>query len=1126
MYLKMIIYGAAVNIPVQVSHSNVFRLALVAVVFDGGAISIYLNGAKVATKYIVVTAFNDPNSYLDDSIVFFDKTKFICDSNGLLLKGANLKERIDFFIGVHVEERYSSCSTEVTINMEFTTYPVIAGYHNNGTGNYYGYVANTTGIGLYCEEAGYDYNYVCFNASKSYKIYNNMAKVDIGPYRYLEWTINGDVCADTSSTTYVSPVENDSVIFTAAHIDGLELGWCNIIDPYGYIALDLVLPMPVIERSTYCFDTESSIVALSFDLSVDPYVRDVSPNQFVCNYYETSSHGSLYTRNGIFHNAVEWQGGDYCYITHNNTLNLNTDFTIECLFSFCKGGYLVTKGTAGYNIAYRVGINDRNIPYFKWSWEGDNVVYANSSIMSSIATYLAVVVGTDTITFYINGEKAGVNYTDKLLIVNNLESLRIVSNYSSLSYAKNIVIEELCLSSKIKTKNEIEATWSKISGGDKEPWIRVSSIVVTSDKPIKASPSDRFMATDNKIDLSKWECTAYINPDTDISGGLVLDSRKVQKIKSKVVSYNVIFDVSIFCEFLEYSTDRSWSVTFKYKFSSENYVSAVINYVKHGGIYVECEYCYNNYKESTSNNTELILSPCGIRFITDYDGYTYVQIGNSTFWYTLWTSTQKLFVETCGQLEIILDNSDWNSWFVVKLTDFLPKLHCSSIPNAQSLDFYDAIPYGRSFYNQILENVTALTLSNSVFEVDSSLANTECIHSLEFINGKMSDLHVLNLNNNIFNNVNYKTFNIELLVYLTYDDICVLDLFPWVTIDIKDKYLYVVMRDHDRTITDSISESLNNYVYISISLGNPLTTLRINNQEFIYDTNFADILPYHFYPIGKNFSGRVVYFCGYVGDFDEQGYTFRVSTLSRYIGFDCCGRKIFGNNMVTSLDSYSIIYAYNNPVYSALLANIDCNIVDWVSGWKKRIKLTVLGEYIEEDLVNFPVMIHLDFTCLGVFNELGANSKRISVFDSNQQQCYVEIEDWNVSITDAWLWVKVPTLSSGVNSDLYLYYDNLQPDNFTYVGTVGEIPAQNVWDSNFRVVYHMSQDPSEGTDCIKDSTSNINHGTASGTMTSGDLIDGQVGKALDFDGVDDNVSLDIIQDTWTTSLILLTSLQQ
>jgi hypothetical protein len=64
-----------------------------------------------------------------------------------------------------------------------------------------------------------------------------------------------------------------------------------------------------------------------------------------------------------------------------------------------------------------------------------------------------------------------------------------------------------------------------------------------------------------------------------------------------------------------------------------------------------------------------------------------------------------------------------------------------------------------------------------------------------------------------------------------------------------------------------------------------------------------------------------------------------------------------------------------------------------------------------------------------------------------------------------------------------------------------------VWNSDFAAVYTMAQDPSGGADCIIDSTSNANHGTPGGSMTSGDLVDGDIGKAIDFDGSDDWVDI-------------------
>ena len=52
----------------------------------------------------------------------------------------------------------------------------------------------------------------------------------------------------------------------------------------------------------------------------------------------------------------------------------------------------------------------------------------------------------------------------------------------------------------------------------------------------------------------------------------------------------------------------------------------------------------------------------------------------------------------------------------------------------------------------------------------------------------------------------------------------------------------------------------------------------------------------------------------------------------------------------------------------------------------------------------------------------------------------------------------------------------------------------------------MNEDPSGGSDCIVDRTSNSNDGTPGGTMLTEDLVDANIGKGIDFDGTDDNVN--------------------
>ena len=300
----------------------------------------------------------------------------------------------------------------------------------------------------------------------------------------------------------------------------------------------------------------------------------------------------------------------------------------------------------------------------------------------------------------------------------------------------------------------------------------------------------------------------------------------------------------------------------------------------------------------------------------------------------------------------------------------------------------------------------------------------------------------------------------------------------------------------------------------------------------------------------------------------------------------------------------------------------------WLSGWSKRIKITVDNTYIDNDLTHFPIPILLgesvgqtNIDVSDIFDVLGVNSKKIAVTKSDGlTQLYVEIERWNsieysgywagdhvnkggaweytlsssvylsagdyyctfnaydsdvlesgvyetslriesetevidvfsknpgnnawspqsgyftisgsgyydikgrqqedatynwgldnVSITSerkALLWASKSdfTISSGVPTIIYFYYDSSKDDNVDYVGYAGDTAAQNVWKGDLR--YNFSQDPSVGDGCIKDSTSNENHATPTGFVST-DLVDSLVGKGLDIDAQNDSLVVDI-----------------
>jgi len=179
----------------------------------------------------------------------------------------------------------------------------------------------------------------------------------------------------------------------------------------------------------------------------------------------------------------------------------------------------------------------------------------------------------------------------------------------------------------------------------------------------------------------------------------------------------------------------------------------------------------------------------------------------------------------------------------------------------------------------------------------------------------------------------------------------------------------------------------------------------------------------------------------------------------------------------------------------------------WLSGWAKRVKLTIDQNDVDDALSNFPILVYLS-TSSGhnsndvsfVFDELtqDANRKKIAVTTSDgETECYVEIEKWDDANEQAWLWVKVPSVASSADTDLYLYYDADHADNDAYVGDPNSTPAESVWDTNFKFVSHMQDDPD--TSHIRDSTGNNNDGSKKAANVPNEVA-GKIADAQDFSG--------------------------
>ncbi|MFW9829758.1 MAG: DUF2341 domain-containing protein [Candidatus Thorarchaeota archaeon] len=144
-----------------------------------------------------------------------------------------------------------------------------------------------------------------------------------------------------------------------------------------------------------------------------------------------------------------------------------------------------------------------------------------------------------------------------------------------------------------------------------------------------------------------------------------------------------------------------------------------------------------------------------------------------------------------------------------------------------------------------------------------------------------------------------------------------------------------------------------------------------------------------------------------------------------------------------------------------------------------------------EDHKNFPGLISIFDSDLHDQNKVRGDGYDIAFAnDTAWLDHEIELFDQSYNATHAKLvaWVRIPRLSINTDTIISMYYGN---------STM--VPRENpegVWDGNYYAVYHMNQDPSSTS--VLDSTAN-NYDLDSGPgFTSGNLIDGAIGKAIEF----------------------------
>lgn len=193
----------------------------------------------------------------------------------------------------------------------------------------------------------------------------------------------------------------------------------------------------------------------------------------------------------------------------------------------------------------------------------------------------------------------------------------------------------------------------------------------------------------------------------------------------------------------------------------------------------------------------------------------------------------------------------------------------------------------------------------------------------------------------------------------------------------------------------------------------------------------------------------------------------------------------------------------------------------WLSGWDKRIELAI-GDYagdIGAEVTWFPVTVFLtNSQGEEVFVELTTDAEYLKVAFTKADgttELYAEKELFDVSEELGIYHVSRDGWVINANTSIYMYYDADHADNTDYIGAINTVAGGNVWDGNFKAVYHMKD--GADTSHIYDATSNNNDGTKKDVAEPAEAT-GKIGQGQEFDGSNDYIDCGNIPITTAITL--------
>ncbi len=157
------------------------------------------------------------------------------------------------------------------------------------------------------------------------------------------------------------------------------------------------------------------------------------------------------------------------------------------------------------------------------------------------------------------------------------------------------------------------------------------------------------------------------------------------------------------------------------------------------------------------------------------------------------------------------------------------------------------------------------------------------------------------------------------------------------------------------------------------------------------------------------------------------------------------------------------------------------------SDWQYRQLITISPSVTNSDLTDFPYMLKITDITNPLFDNAQIDGDDIVLTaDDGISTLDHEIEYYDSVAETLVAWVRIPTLSSTVSTDIYMYYGNGS------VSTQENVPG--VWSNGYEAVYHLHDD------------FNDSKGSHNGTNSGSADVTGQIADGQDFypdDGVDE-----------------------